>query len=260
MQDPIVDGDANDLVVTVLDHVMTIRLNREGKRNSMTYAMYRALVELIASAERDDAVRCLILASTGSIFTAGHDVGGFTQGMDLAYDEKPSFLFMESLSNFPKPVIAALNGDAVGIGATMLLHCDMVYAVPDCRLVFPFAEMGLIPEFASSYFLPQLMGHKRAMALLLKERRCGIDEAVRLGIVNETVSPEDLVDHVAAVAAGIAALSPDAVAMTKKLLKADGRQAVQAAIREEAESFHELLQSPFVRERLAAIRQRISGG
>lgn len=260
MQDQTVDTDSDDLVVTRTDHVMTIRLNREGKRNSITYAMYRELVALIASAERDEAVRCVVLASTGSIFTAGHDVSGFTQGMDLAYDEKPSFLFMESLSNFPKPVIAALNGDAVGIGATLLFHCDLVYAVPDCRLVFPFAEMGLIPEFASSYFLPQLMGHKRAMALLLKERRCGIEEAVRLGIVNETVSREDLTAHVAETAAGIAALSPEAVAMTKKLLKTDGRQAVQAAIRQEAESFHDLLQSPFVRDRLAAIRQRISGG
>jgi len=260
MQDQTVDTDSDDLVVTRTDHVMTIRLNREGKRNSITYAMYRELVALIASAERDEAVRCVVLASTGSIFTAGHDVSGFTQGMDLAYDEKPSFLFMESLSNFPKPVIAALNGDAVGIGATLLFHCDLVYAVPDCRLVFPFAEMGLIPEFASSYFLPQLMGHKRAMALLLKERRCGIEEAVRLGIVNETVSREDLTAHVAETAAGIAALSPEAVAMTKKLLKTDGRQAVQAAIRQEAASFHDLLQSPFVRDRLAAIRQRISGG
>ncbi len=260
MQDQTVDTDSDDLVVTRTDHVMTIRLNREGKRNSITYAMYRALVALIASAERDDTVRCLVFASTGSIFTAGHDVSGFTKGMDLAYDEKPSFLFMEALSNFPKPVIAAVNGDAVGIGATMLFHCDLVYAVPDCRLVFPFAEMGLIPEFASSYFLPQLMGHKRAMSLLLKDRRCAIDEAVRLGIVNETVPPEALSAHVAETAAGIAALSPDAVAMTKKLLKTDGRQAVQAAIREEAEGFHDLLQSPFVRDRLAAIRQRISGG
>jgi enoyl-CoA hydratase/carnithine racemase len=260
MQDQTVDTDSDDLVVTRTDHVMTIRLNREGKRNSITYAMYRALVALIASAEQDAAIRCLVFASTGSIFTAGHDVSGFTQGMDLAYDEKPSFLFMEALSNFPKPVIAALNGDAVGIGATMLFHCDLVYAVPDCRLVFPFAEMGLIPEFASSYFLPQLIGHKRAMALLLKERRCGVDEAVRLGIVNETVPPEVLSAHVAETAAGIAALSPDAVAMTKTLLKTDGRQAVQAAIRQEAAGFHDLLQSPFVRDRLAAIRQRISGG
>jgi enoyl-CoA hydratase/carnithine racemase len=260
MQDQTVDTDSDDLVVTRTDHVMTIRLNREGKRNSITYAMYRALVALIVSAKQDTAIRCLVLASTGSIFTAGHDVSGFTQGMDLAHDEKPSFLFMEALSHFPKPVIAALNGDAVGIGATMLFHCDLVYAVPDCRLVFPFAEMGLIPEFASSYFLPQLMGHKRAMSLLLKDRRCAIEEAVRLGIVNETVSPEALSAHVAETAAGIAALSPDAVAMTKKLLKTDGRQAVQAAIREEAEGFHDLLQSPFVRERLAAIRRRISGG
>jgi enoyl-CoA hydratase/carnithine racemase len=260
MQDQTVDTDSDDLVVTRTDHVMTIRLNREGKRNSITYAMYRALVALIVSAEQDTAIRCLVLASTGSIFTAGHDVSGFTQGMDLAYDEKPSFLFMEALSNFPKPVIAALNGDAVGIGATMLFHCDLVYAVPDCRLVFPFAEMGLIPEFASSYFLPRIMGHKRAMSLLLKDRRCAIDEAVRLGIVNATVSREALSAHVAETAAGIAALSPDAVAMTKKLLKTDGRQAVQAAIREEAEGFHDLLQSPFVRDRLAAIRQRISGG
>ncbi|MBY8821756.1 enoyl-CoA hydratase-related protein [Sphingomonas colocasiae] len=251
---------SDDLLADIRDHVMTIRFNRPTKRNAITYAMYERIIDLIGRAERDDTVRCLLFAGSGPIFTAGHDVSGFAQGLALAYDEKPSYIFMKRLADFSKPVAAALNGDAVGIGATMLFHCDFVYAVPDCRLVFPFADMGLIPEFASSAYLPQLVGQRRAMALLLKDRGCSAEEGIALGIVNETVAAENLAAHVANRLAGITALSPDAVAETKRLLKAGTREAIGIAIAEEARSFHDLLHSPFVRDRLAAIRQRISAG
>lgn len=261
MQDDEADiSGSPDLLSDIRDHVMTIRFNRPTKRNAITYAMYERIIGLIEQAQRDDAVRCLLFAGSGSVFTAGHDVSGFAQGLALAYDEKPSYIFMKKLADFPKPVAAALNGDAVGIGATMLFHCDFVYAAPDCRLVFPFADMGLIPEFASSAYLPQLIGQRRAMALLLKDRGCSAEDAIALGIVNETVAHENLAAHVANRLAGITALSPDAVAETKRLLKAGTRQLVETAIAEEARSFHDLLHSPFVRNRLAAIRERISGG
>lgn len=247
-----------DLDVTVADQIMTIRLNRESKRNSISYDMYRQLVDLLKFAEHGEDIRCVLFASTGAIFTAGHDVGGFAQGLDMAYDEKPSYLFMKALADFPKPVAAVLNGNAVGIGATMLFHCDLVYAVSEARIAFPFADMGLIPEFASSLLLPQMAGHRRAMAILLHDRGCDMETAVNLGLVNEVVPRDELEPRALQILRGIAALSPDAVALTKKLLKADNRTAVHAAIRHEAESFHHLLQSPFVRNRLAAIKERIS--
>lgn len=245
--------------ITVADNVMTIKFDRENKRNSITYDMYHALTNSLTHAKQDETIRCVLLTSSGSTFSSGHDVGGFTQGMDLAYDEKPSYAFMKCLSDFPKPVIAALNGDAVGIGATMLFHCDFVYAVPDCHLVFPFAEMGLIPEFASTAYLPQLIGHRKAMTLLLKDRRCTAEEAVEMGIINKTVSREDLAACVAETLTRISALSPEAVSLTKSLLKAESRQTVRVAIRREAKTFHRLLQSSFVRNKLAAIKRKISG-
>lgn len=253
-----VETEPKGIEVTVADRIMTIRLNREAKRNAITYYMYRELVDLLHVAERSEEISCVLFASTGTIFTAGHDVSGFAQGLEIAYDEKPSFLFMKALVDFPKPVAAALNGNAVGIGATMLFHCDLVYGVPEARIVFPFADMGLIPEFASSLLLPRLAGHRRAMAILLHERGCDMNTAVDLGLVNEAVPRSGLEPRALQVLRGIAALSPDAVVMTKKLLKAEERTAIHAAIRHEAESFHHLLQSPFVRNRLAAIKERIS--
>ncbi|ARS29477.1 enoyl-CoA hydratase/isomerase family protein [Sphingomonas sp. KC8] len=250
-----VDG----MKMIVADHVMTIRFDREHKRNSITYDMYHGLTASLKQAALDDQIRCILLASSGSIFSGGHDVSGFAQGMDRAYDEKPSFAFMECLSTFPKPVVAALNGDAIGIGATMLFHCDFIYAVPGCRLVFPFARMGLVPEFASSFFLPRLVGHRKAMALLLIDGSCSAEEAAELGIINEIVPNERLESCVAATLARIVALSPEAVTLTKSLLMAENKEAVRIAIRQEAKGFHHLLQSPFVRERLAAIKQKISG-
>ena len=134
MRDRSLPPNSDGLDIVVADNVMTIRFDREHKRNSITYDMYRVLTASLKRAERDEQIRCILLTSSGPPFSSGHDVGGFSQGMDLAYDEKPSFAFMECLSAFPKPVVAALNGDAVGIGATMLFHCDFVYAVPDCHL------------------------------------------------------------------------------------------------------------------------------
>lgn len=251
--------DMSGIDFAIEDRIMTIRLNREAKRNSISYDMYRQLVELLSVARHSEEIGCVLFASTGAIFTAGHDVAGFAQGLSLAYDEKPSYAFMMALADFPKPVAAALNGNAVGIGATMLLHCDLVYAVPGARIIFPFADMGLIPEFGSSFLLPRLAGHRKAMEILLHDRGCDVETAVVLGLVNTVLPRDELEPRTLEILRGIAALSPDAVALTKKMLKADDRAAVLAAIREEAASFHDLLQSPFVRNRLAAIRGRISG-
>jgi len=199
------------LEIGFADHVLAITLNRESKKNAITYDMYLAIVELLNLAKNAQDVRCVLFNATGSIFTAGHDVSGFTQGLKLAYDEKPSYLFMQCLANFPKPVVAALNGNAIGIGATMLFHCDLVYAVPDCLLVFPFTGMGLIPEFASTTYLPLLLGHRKAMALLLHDRKCSAAQAVEWGIVNETIPIDQMSRAISDALADIVALSPDAV-------------------------------------------------
>ena len=253
-----VDAQRVGLDVTINAQVMTIRFNREHKRNSITYDMYRDMVDLLTLAENQPEISCVLFASTGSIFTSGHDVSGFSQGLGMAYDEKPSYLFMEKLSAFPKPVVAALNGNAVGIGATMLLHCDLVYAVPEARLVFPFVDMGLIPEFASSHYLPQLMGHRRAMSLLLLDKGCRAEDAIQLGLINETAARDELQARVDSATATIASLSIEAVMLTKRLLKAADHAPGQAAIKEESATFHQLLSSPVVRDKLAAIAQKLA--
>lgn len=239
-------------------HVLTIRLDRPGKRNAITYDMYVAITAMLDRAAADDAVRCVIITGSGSIFTAGHDVAGFARGLSMAVEDKPSFSFMTALSQFPKPVIAALNGDAVGIGATMLLHCDLVYAVPEATLIFPFMTMGLIPEFASTFYLPRMIGHRRAMELFLRQGRCTPHDALGWGLVNRIVPGDALMDVVDQAAREVAELSPDAVRETKRLAKAHDRQAVSEAIADEAHCFHRLLDTDFVRERLGAIRHDIS--
>lgn len=258
MQDEFHPLISDGLDVSVSGNVMTIKFDRPEKRNSITYEMYKSLTDLLKYSGNDDNIRCVLFASSGSIFSSGHDVSGFAQGIDMAYDEKPSYAFMECLSNFPKPVVAALKGDAHGIGATMLFHCDFVYASRDCHLNFPFAEMGLVPEFASTACLPRLIGHRNAMALLLKDRRCTADDAVAWGIINRAVPREDVMPLVGETLAAIVALSPEAVALTKGLLKAESHQGIAIAIRREAEAFHNLLQSPFVRNKISDIKRKIS--
>lgn len=252
-----VSPQRTDLNVTIDAQVMTIRFNREHKRNSITYDMYRDMVDLLTLAENQPEISCVLFASTGSIFTSGHDVSGFSQGLGMAYDEKPSYLFMQELSAFPKPVIAALNGNAVGIGATMLLHCDLVFAIPEARLVLPFVDMGLIPEFASSYYLPQLMGHRHAMSLLLLDKGCSAEDAIQLGLVNEAVACDELQDRVDIATATIASLSIEAVMLTKRLLKAADHAPARTAIKAESEIFHQRLSSPVVRNKLAVLAQRL---
>ncbi|WP_417321005.1 enoyl-CoA hydratase/isomerase family protein [Emcibacter sp.] len=247
------------LELDVSDDVLTVRLDREKKRNSITYDMYDAITEALKMAESEDDIRAVLFSASGSIFSAGHDVGGFTRGLDLAYDEKPSYSFMQTLSRFPKLVVAAVNGDAVGVGATLLLHCDLVYAVPDCRIIFPFIKMGLVPEFASTYYLPQLIGYSKAMSLFLREGGCTAEQAVEWGIFNETIPRTQLRDYVADVLKELVKLSPDAVMQTKRLAKMTTKELVQTTIAEEAQVFHELLGSDFVRGRLETIQQKISG-
>ncbi|OCC25621.1 enoyl-CoA hydratase [Croceicoccus estronivorus] len=248
------ENSTEGLSISASDRVLTIRLDREEKRNAITYDMYVAITQVLALAATDGDVSCVLFTGSGTTFSGGHDVGGFTRGLSIAPEEKPSFAFMQALSMFPKPVIAALNGNAVGIAATMLLHCDLVFAVPDCRLVFPFTKMGLIPEFASTHFLPRLIGHQRAMALFLTQGQCTAERAVEWGIINATVPAAEMLGVIAETTATISGLSLEAVMETKRLVKADGQAAVQDAIGDEARTFHRLLQSDFVLGKLAAGR------
>ena len=239
------------LGVGLANSILTIAFDRPDKRNAITYGMYEAITRMLASASDDDAVRAILFTGRGEIFTAGHDVSGFARGLSLKVEEKPSFGFMQVLSTFPKPVIAAVNGDAVGIGATMLFHCDFVHAASHARLKFPFMQMGLIPEFGTTLLGPRLFGHKAAMDLFMLDGWCSAERAVELGIANRAVPAGDLMDSALSTGQAVAALSPEAVRETKRLMKEPDGKRTAAAILAEAHAFHELLKTDFVREFLA---------
>lgn len=247
------DLQVEGLLVGQEGGILTLTFDRPQRRNAITYDMYDALTANLLSAGADSDIRCVVLTGTASIFSAGHDVAGFARGLALGVEEKPSFGFMCALSECPVPVIAAVNGDAVGIGATMLLHCDLVYAVPGARLVFPFMDMGLLPEFASTHYLTRLVGHRSAMELFLLKGQISVEDAVACGMVNAIIAPEELNATMREAALTIATYFPQAVRETKRLMKMDEGPAVRRAIGEEAHSFHELLKTDFVRERLSAL-------
>lgn len=244
---------AEGLRVSEESGILTLAFDRAERRNAITYDMYETLTTNLMRAEDDSDIRCVVLTGMGSIFTAGHDVAGFSRGLALAVEEKPSFGFMRALSECPAPIIAAVNGDAVGIGATMLLHCDLVYAVPDARLVYPFMNMGLLPEFGSTHCAPRLVGHQRAMELFLLKGNISVEEALAWGMINAILPAEELTAAARGAASRIASLSHQAVRETKRLTKANDTDTIRRAISQEAHGFHELLQTDFVKDRLAAI-------
>ncbi|MEZ5709815.1 MAG: enoyl-CoA hydratase-related protein [Blastomonas sp.] len=253
------DYRVDGLAVERTDTGITVAFDRPAQRNAITYDMYEVLTAIFEDAKTNPEMRSITLTGTGSIFTAGHDMSGFARGLSLGVEEKPSFGFMRALSECPAPVIAAVNGDAVGIGATMLFHCDFVYAVPGARLVFPFMKMGLIPEFASTHYLPRMIGQRQAMELFLLQGQASTEQALQWGLISALIPHDDLGAHAASVASVIAALSPQAVRETKRLAKQHEGDAVRKAISDEAHSFHELLKTDFVKDRIGAIQQNISG-
>ncbi len=250
------EGSAQDYVqmaveglsVAMEKSVLTIAFDRPLKRNAITYEMYDAMTRMLEAAAGDDAVCAVLFTGRGEIFTAGHDVSGFARGLSLRPEEKPSFGFMQVLSKFPKPVIAAVNGDAVGIGATMLFHCDFVYVANHARLKFPFMQMGLIPEFGTTFLGPRLFGHKTAMDLFILDGWCSAERAVELGIANRAAPSDELMDHAFSAGQSIAGLSPDAVRETKRLMKEPEGEGTAAATLAEAHAFHDLLKTDFVKD------------
>jgi enoyl-CoA hydratase/carnithine racemase len=223
--------------------VMRVGFNRPSHKNAITGAMYLELARAFEAAEADQAVRVVVLHGSDDTFTAGNDIGDF-----LAHQsepgELPSALFMKTMLRSTKPIIAAVNGPAVGIGATMLLHCDLVYVGATAKLVFPFAKLGLCPEFASTVLLPAVVGHQRASRLLLLGDSCSADEACRLGLANEVLPPTEVLPHAMSVAAKLAQMSPAAIQGTKSLIRSGQVTILEQQIDEEGAMFRRLLGSP----------------
>ena len=245
----------DDRVLTTLtDGVLEVRINRPDKKNALTRAMYDAMSDALARADREAAVKVVVMTGTGDSFTSGNDIADFAPRPSDG-GEKSSHRFLRMISGVQKPVVAGVNGLAVGIGVTMLLHCDLVYASDTATFQMPFVDLGLVPEAGSSLLLPRLVGHQRAAELLLLGTRFNAAQAYELGLVNGVVADGEVPARVDAVARTIAAKPGASVRLTKALLRGK-HQEVLDRIAEEAVLFDQQLRSPEAAEAMAAFKER----
>jgi enoyl-CoA hydratase/carnithine racemase len=230
--------------------LLTLRLNRPEKKNALTRAMYSHLADALKQADADPEINAVLITGSVECFTAGNDIADFIQQPPGNLDS-PVFHFMLNLLECRKPVIAAVAGAAVGIGTTMLLHCDLVYVSRDARLRMPFVNLGLCPEFGSSLLLPRLIGHAKAAELLLLGEGFSGVQAAEWGIATEALgSGEAALAKAREMALRFESLPPEAVRISKQLMKAPDRELLRKVIEEEGALFTQRLRSP---EALAAL-------
>jgi enoyl-CoA hydratase/carnithine racemase len=233
------------------DRILTIRLNRAGKKNALTRVMYTAMADALNAAASNPEVRVVVLAGQLECFSAGNDLVDFMQSPP-GIKGAPVGAFMEALSNFPKPVVAAPCGIAVGIGVTLLLHCDLVYAGEQTKFNMPFVSLGLCPEFASSYLIPRMVGHVRAAEVLMLGEAFSSATALEFGLVN-AVLPNDQVEAKALEKARVlAALPPNAVRTTKAMMRRWRTAQVNEVVEVEGEAFTSMLRQPEAMEAMTA--------
>jgi enoyl-CoA hydratase/carnithine racemase len=237
------------------DRVLRLEMARPEKKNALTGAMYAAMSDALDAAERDPGVRVALLHGTRDCFTAGNDLKDFLERPP--HDEaSPAFRFIRRIASFPKPLIAAVNGAAVGIGTTALLHCELVYAAPGARFQLPFVSLGVVPEAGSSFLLPYIAGYQRAAELLLLAQPFGVEKALAAGIVTEVVPEAELFEYARNAALGVAALPPAAVQQAKRLMKQRFAAHTAEAMAEEGAVFRERLASPEAREAMTAFLEK----
>jgi enoyl-CoA hydratase/carnithine racemase len=244
-----------DILSSIDDGVQTITFDRPQKKNAITAAMYQALADALHTAEQDPAVRAVLIAGHATIFTAGNDLEDFQKAPPHG-DDSPVFRFLNVVSTMGKPIVAAVRGAAIGIGTTLLLHCDLVYAGRSAKFSLPFAQLGLCPEAASSLLLPQMIGYRHAAAKLLLGESFGADEALAMGFVNQVLDDDAVLDHARAQAAKLAALPATSVRTTKWLMKNDAAADVAARMQKEGQAFREMLTAPEAREAFAAFFEK----
>lgn len=237
----------NEILATSEGSVLTLTLNRPAKMNALTRGMYSSLSEHLRQAVGDFGIRCVLIRSEGEHFTAGNDINDFIASSGTVADSE-GFDFLTQIRDFPKPIVAVVQGSAIGIGTTMLLHCDVVVADPTASFSMPFVTLGLVPEAGSSYLFPQLVGYQRASHIFLTGERFGAVEAKEMGLV--TVVAQDALNEGLRIAQKISKQPPTAVLHTKALLKSKSYDAVKAVMEAEAELFTMALQSHEAREAL----------
>ena len=244
----------NHILVGREGSVLTITMNRPDKKNALTHAMYGAIVEALTSVAEDSSVRVVLITGTGDAFTSGNDAGDFLKAPP-ADGDSPVLRFLAALSTAEKPVVAAVNGLAVGIGTTMLLHCDLVYAARSATFSVPFVNLALVPEAASSLLLPRRIGHARAAELFLLGGKLDAVQAEAMGLVAAVFDDSRLVDEALQRALALAAKAPSAVRATKALMKR-GEETVADRMRAKSVQFSKQLESPELKEAIRAFSEK----
>ncbi|RKP49163.1 enoyl-CoA hydratase [Trinickia fusca] len=245
-----------DILVERADEgVMTIAFNRPGKKNAITAAMYQTMADALAEAQEDTRVRAILFRGTEGVFSAGNDLEDFMKSPPKD-ENAPVLQFLRQISSAQKPIVAAVSGVAVGIGTTLLLHCDLVYAAESATFSLPFTQLGLCPEAASSLLLPNIAGYQLAAEKLLLGEAFDAQEAHRMGIVNRLLPAADVDAFAFAQAVKLAALPASSLRVSKSLMKRAHEQAIAERMKEEVVHFSQMLLAPEAREAMMAFFQK----
>jgi enoyl-CoA hydratase/carnithine racemase len=244
-----------DILTHIDAGVMTITFNRLDKKNSITSTMYAAMADAVAQAAADASVRVVLFQGHESIFSAGNDIGDFLN-QPPSTKASPVFRFLRGITTFEKPLLAAVAGPAVGIGTTMLFHCDLVYAGDNAAFSMPFVNLGLCPEAASSLLAPRMFGYHRAAEALLMGDPFFAEAAQEVGLVNRVVPPTEVNGYAQAQARKLAGKPLSSLIETKRLMKGGYQQEVLAKMDEEGASFGRMLREPAAREAFGAFMEK----
>ena len=243
------------IAVQTINGVARIAIARPEKKNAITVAMYQAMADAIGAAHDDGTVRAILIHGEKDVFTAGNDLEDFMKNPPAGMDA-PVFQFMQALGLSEKPVVAAVNGAAVGIGTTLLMHCDLVYCADNAMFSMPFVSLGLCSEFASSLTIPLAAGYHKAAEKLLLAEPISAEEALDMKIVNRILPPGEVLDYAIRQAERFNALPPASVRETKRLMKHSWRSMTEKLILEEAKSFEKMLRSAEAKEAFSAFFER----
>jgi enoyl-CoA hydratase/carnithine racemase len=245
-----------DIEVAREGAVISAAFARPQKKNAITGAMYETLIDTFETAARDPEIGALVISGKGGVFTAGNDIGDFLAVALREAGDFPAWRFVNTVAGFEKPLIAAVDGLAIGVGTTLCLHCDLVYATPEASFQTPFVNLGLVPEAGSSLLAPQRFGRAKASEFLLLAEPFGADEALKLGLINAVLPPSEVLPHAMERAAALAAKPRAALLATRRLMRGDA-EALKAQMAAERHAFSAALKSP---EAHAAFQAFLSAG
>lgn len=244
----------NDILTSIDNRILTITFNRPNKKNAITAAMYGAMADAMAEANKNDGIRVIMFVANGDAFTAGNDLLDFRDNPPRGADT-PVARFLRELVVARKPLVAAVNGIAVGVGFTMLLHCDIVFMSETAELQAPFVDLALVPEAASSLLLPARIGHAKAAEIFMLGKRVGAGEAEAMGIANAVLPADGLLAAASKAAVSLSKKAPESIRQTKALMRGD-LDVVSARMMKESELFGARLQSPELTEAVMAFLQK----